>query len=61
MNATPSVTAVMHEPFCLPRPGEEEPRMEGYRLPRYADDGTTVVGHATIQRCIECAAQVVIG
>ncbi len=58
---TPSVTAVLHEPFCLPRAGEPEPRMESYRLPRYAGDGTTVVSHATVQRCIECGAQVVIG
>jgi len=58
---TPAVTAVEHEPFCLPRPGELEPRMESYRLPRYADNGATVVGHAVIQRCVECGAQTVRG
>lgn len=59
MSPTP-VSAVDHEPFCTSRPGQLEPRMESYRLPRYSDDGK-VTGQASIDRCIECGAQTVQG
>ena len=45
-----------HEDFCLPRPGEEAPRVESY--PYTADDpatGRSVVTHR-VTRCQECGA-----
>jgi hypothetical protein len=49
---------VRHEEFCLPRPGETEPRIESYFF--YGDDtargGRPKPTHR-ITRCIECGAQ----
>jgi len=55
-------STIQHEKFCLPRPGEAEPRTETYTADRYSeDDGITVVGLATVSRCIECGARTVDG
>ncbi len=45
-----------HEPFCLPRPGNAEPRTERYTLNRTALDGVTVTGRTVVHRCQECGA-----
>ncbi len=51
MNTTP----FEHEPFCLPRPGADTPRIEKYSAYRYSEQGHAV---STIQvvRCQECGA-----
>lgn len=49
-----------HEPFCLPRTGEDAPRTESYRAERTDEQGR-VTSRPTIYRCQECGAQVVIG
>jgi len=47
---------IRHEEFCLPRPGEDEPRLETY--PYLADDLATGRARpvAQVTRCIECGA-----
>lgn len=45
-----------HEYFCLPRPGNIEPRIEQYRQTVIAEDGITPVRSVLVTRCIECAA-----
>ncbi len=60
MNVT-NADRIEHERFCLPRPGETEPRVESYAVDRYSADGVTVVSRPTLTRCIECGAQVVEG
>lgn len=52
--------ALDHEPFCLPRPGSDEPRIETYRADR-TDETGLVIGRASVTRCIECGAQEVRG
>jgi hypothetical protein len=44
-----------HEQFCLPRPGETEPRIERYSDVR--DKGNGVQVPVNITRCIECGHQ----
>ncbi len=48
-------TAFQHEEFCLPRPGEDAPRVESYGLDRENDHGQVI---ATVRcvRCQECGA-----
>ncbi len=50
-----TTAALEHEPFCLPRPGEDTPRIEKYSAYRYNEQGYAV---STIQvvRCTECGA-----
>ncbi len=48
-----TTAAFEHAEFCLPRPGEDAPRMEKYGSPRYSEQGQ-VVGVVTVLRCIEC-------
>jgi hypothetical protein len=47
-------TAHPHDSICLPRPGEDEPRIERYVIPTYSPDGTSRVGGTTVERCVEC-------
>ncbi len=47
-----TTTTIDHEKFCLPRPGETEPRTERYTAVRYGPDGTTVVSRPVVHRCI---------
>lgn len=56
MNTT-TPPAFRHEDFCLPRPGEDAPRIETYRVPIY-DGGAGVypTGSTEVCRCIECGA-----
>lgn len=51
---------LIHEPYCLPRPDEREPRIETYRAERTDTDGR-VISRPTIVRCQECGARNVIG
>lgn len=51
---------LQHEPYCLPQPGETEPRIESYRAER-SDDMGRVISRPRVTRCIECAAQIVEG
>jgi hypothetical protein len=46
-------TAHPHTDFCRPRPGEEQPRIERYRVPWYGNNGDRV-GSVQVQRCVEC-------
>jgi hypothetical protein len=50
--------SIRHEEFCLPRPGEKEPRVEGFVA--YADDAQTGRSRpaAFVSRCLECGAAV---
>ncbi len=50
-----SASLLDHEPFCLPRPGEPEPRTERYTTNREAPDGR-VLARVLTTRCIECGA-----
>lgn len=56
MPAVQSKPSVRHEDFCLPRPGEEGPRVESY--PYLADDPATNRSRvvARVTRCVECGA-----
>ena len=45
----------------MPRPGEVEARMESYTSPRFGQDGVSVVGHAVVNRCMECGNRTVDG
>ena len=49
-----TTTTHPHALYCLPRPGEDAPRMETYRATRYAEDGITPAGSTLVQRCTEC-------
>lgn len=50
-----TATALRHEEFCLPRPGEDAARIEGYRQPKYDDKGLAVAS-VSVVRCLECGA-----
>jgi len=52
---------IEHEPFCLPRPGESEPRIESFPVTRYGSDGYPTGSRATVTRCQECGAQTLVG
>ena len=53
-----STSTIEHQRYCLPRPGEQEPRTETFTAERYGPDGT-VTSRPTVERCIECGAQTV--
>lgn len=55
-STTTAKPALRHEEFCLPRPGETEPRIEGYS--HFEDDPKTGRSRAThkVTRCLECGA-----
>lgn len=57
---TTATNLVEHEDFCLPRPGELEPRMEAFSVAISDATGATL-GHAHVVRCLECASQTVDG
>ncbi len=48
-----SATLLDHEIWCLPRPGEAEPRVERYTANREDTDGH-VVARILCTRCLEC-------
>jgi hypothetical protein len=50
-----SLTLSVHEPFCLPRPDEDELRVERYTTTREDTDGH-VVARVLVTRCQECGA-----
>lgn len=50
-----TTATLSHADYCLPRPGEDQPRTESYRLPRYSDDGHAT-GSTRVDRCLECGA-----
>ncbi len=52
---------LIHESYCLPRPGETEPRVESYRIEQYDDAGSVVINRPQVTRCIECGAHQVTG
>ncbi len=52
---------LIHERYCLPRPGETEPRTETYTTNRTGSDGVTVIARPVVVRCIECGAETVDG
>lgn len=52
---------IRHADFCLPRPGETEPRIETFRADRTGEDGLTVVARPVVSRCLECGEQTVDG
>ena len=55
-DATVYLDKVTHEHFCLPRPGEEKPRMEGFIA--YTDDEKSGRSRPAmfVTRCLECGA-----
>ena len=53
--STTTPTNLKHEEFCLPRPGEDAPRIERFRAPTY-DGGVYATGSVEVCRCIECGA-----
>lgn len=52
--AAPVYDVLNHEEFCLPRPGEEAARIEGFVA--YSDDERTGRSRpvAFVTRCLEC-------
>ncbi len=54
-------TTILHQQFCLPRPGEDEPRIESYQAERTGPDGLTVTARPTITRCLECGSMTIDG
>lgn len=55
-----TTTAHPHEPWCLPRPGEKEPRIESYRAQKTGPDGSPA-GSVAVRRCQECAVSLYDG
>ncbi len=51
-----TATALKHEEFCLPRPGEAEPRVESWRAQKTGPDGVTPAGFVLVVRCTECGS-----
>lgn len=54
MPLAPTLPALRHEVFCLPRPDLDEPRIEGFV--HYMDDpdsGRSRASH-NVRRCVEC-------
>ncbi len=51
---TPTTTDLDHAEYCLPRPGNDLPRVETFPYSR--DDGRV----ARITRCVECGVQTVV-
>ncbi len=50
-----TAAAPTHAEFCLPRPGEDAPRIETYGAPRYNEQGY-LVSTVRVVRCQECGA-----
>lgn len=48
--------SIEHEKFCLPRPGEDAPRIESFTTSTYGEDGVTATGRVRTTRCFECGA-----
>lgn len=59
--SAPTPTIPRHADFCLPRPGEDAPRIEAYRVTRYGADGLTAAGSCQVVRCLECGFRTVDG
>lgn len=51
---------VDHEPFCLPRPGELEPRIEAFSV-AVSDAAGAPLGRRDVVRCQECGSETVDG
>ena len=53
---TINAKSLRHEEFCLPRPDEKEPRIEGFLA--YEDDPESGRARASafVTRCLECGA-----
>ncbi|MDP9459580.1 MAG: hypothetical protein M3Q22_04750 [Actinomycetota bacterium] len=49
-----TTTTLEHSAYCLPRPGEDGPRVESYGVATYNRDGTAQVGSMRVVRCVEC-------
>ena len=49
-----TATQPNHAAFCMSRPGEDAPRIETWRAPKYGKDGITPAGSVLICRCTEC-------
>lgn len=48
-------TELRHADYCMPRPGEDAPRVEIYTATRDDDQGHPVAT-VRVARCMECAA-----
>ncbi len=57
---TTASNVVEHEPFCLPRPGELEPRVEEFSV-GVSDASGAPLGSRHVVRCQECGSQAVDG
>ncbi len=57
---TTSTHLVEHASFCLPRPGELEPRIEAFSV-AVSDAAGAPLGRRDVVRCIECASETVDG
>ncbi len=55
-----AANVVEHEKFCLPRPGELEPRIEAFSV-AVSDAAGAPMGRRDVTRCIECGSQTVDG
>lgn len=51
---TADTSNLTHEKWCLPRPGEEGPRIEWYTQTAYDQTGVVVVKYVACERCQEC-------
>lgn len=51
---TKPLPRIAHEEFCLPRPENDEPRLEQYTA--IGDDSKGHERALTVTRCIECGA-----
>jgi len=60
MNTSTAARQLEHEKFCMPRPGETEPRIESFTAER-TDPAGRVTSRPTVTRCCECGSQVVEG
>jgi hypothetical protein len=50
-----------HHDYCLPRPGESDPRIESYTHNITDHTGNRIVRVASLTRCVECGCMTVDG
>lgn len=51
-----TTTALQHEEYCAPRPGEDAARVEAYTASRDNEHGGMPIPAVRVVRCQECGA-----
>lgn len=53
--SAPAEPKISHEHYCMPRPGQEHPRIESFNATRVDRNGADA-GSVRVTRCIECGS-----